>query len=711
MIFPSLRINLYTLTRAICISVMLYLSGFGFAQSVDQEGRIQLSETEKAYLAALGPVKMCVDPDWAPYEYITPAGEHAGIGADLIRLIARRAGITLELIPTASWDETIEFSKTGKCHILSMLNQTNDRENWLIFTSPYFIDYNVFITREEHPVITNPAKLVDKTVVLPTGTSIEEKLRRDYPNLNIILVASERDAFEMVSQRNADMTLRSLMLAAYTIRKEGLFTLKISGQLPEYTNRLRIGVNSDYPILRDILDRAVKSITPEEVKAVVNRHVTVEIRTGTDYKLIFSIVGVFLIVLILGTIWNYQLRKLNTKLREQRHELLELSRQLTDDIAARKIAEESLRESEERLTALIADLPGMVYRCDFDTDYTMKFVSQGCIPLTGYQPEELINNSAISFAEIMEPSSRERTFRIWEEQLAKRAQVEVEYEIRHANGEIKWVWERGHGVFAADGRVKYLEGFIIDITERKMAVDAIHKKNLELNLANSEKDKFFSIIAHDLKSPFNSILGFSELLLEQVKNNDYRGLGMYADNINSSAERAVNLLGNLMTWSQSQTGRILFRPENFEVHELIDEVSESLEGPARQKDISFSVSVPDGLEVFADRQMLGTVLRNLLNNAIKYSFAGGQIFISAEKLISVVRLSVSDRGIGIPEHQVETLFSISETHSTPGTRNESGSGLGLILCKEFVGKHHGKIWAESAPGQGSTFFVELPDLS
>jgi len=706
---PAAKTNLYAITLTVIISLMIYPGLIGHAGANEPESRIQLSEIEKTYLAALGDVKMCVDPDWAPYEYITSAGEHAGIGADLIRLIARRAGIKIRIIPTASWDETIDYSKAGKCHILSMLNQTPDRENWLLFTAPYFIDYNVFITREEHPLITNPAKLINKTVVLPTGTSIEEKLRRDYPNLTIILVASEAEAFEMVAQRKADMTMRPLMLAAYTIRKDGLFILKISGQLPEYTNRLRIGVSREYPILRDILDRAVRTITPEEVQAVINRHVTVEIQAATDYKLIARIVGFFLLVLVMGLGWNYQLRSLNRQLKAKQQELLELSRELTDDIAARTRAEESLRESEERLTALIADLPGMVYRCNYDQDYTMKFVSQGCIPLTGYKPEDFINNSLISFADIMVPESRDRIYRIWEEKLSKREQVEVEYEIVHANGKIRWVWERGHGVYASDGHVKYLEGFISDITERKMADDAIRKKNDELKQANSEKDKFFSIIAHDLKSPFNSILGFSELLLEQLKNNDYRGLDIYAGNINQSAERAVNLLGNLMTWSQSQTGRIRFNPEIVLLRELAEEVTKDLEGPVRQKEIRCMVNVPDRLEVFGDRQMLGTVLRNLVNNAIKYSFAGGAIFISGEKLISHVRISVSDRGVGIPKNLQHSLFRVSEAYSAPGTRNESGSGLGLILCKEFVDKHHGNIWAESEPGQGSTFFVELPD--
>lgn len=669
---------------------------------------IELSQEEKEYLAQLKKVRICFDPDWEPFESLNKDGEYVGIGADLLSLIAERAGISIELKKTNDWDESLEFSRIGKCQIITLLNQTPEREKWLIFTDPYFTDHNVFITREEHDFISNPALLTNATIVLPTGTSVEERIRADYPNLNIILVENERDAINMVSEKKADMTLRSLTLAAYTIRKQGLFNLKIAGQLPEYTNQLRLGIIQDEPILRDILNKAIHTLTAEEVQQIVNNHISIQMQTGKDYTMAIRIAIISAILLCIGLLWTYQLQRLNKKLASKQQELVQLSRTLQQDIMARKKVEEALRQSEERLSALISDLPGMVYRCKFDREYTMKYVSQGCEPLTGYPPSAFIDNNILSFNDIIHPACRERIFRIWETKLSEREQVEVEYRILHASGEERWVWERGHGVFGPHGEVLFLEGFITDITDRKNAESAIRITNEELKRINSEKDKFFSIIAHDLKNPFNSIIGFSELLSEQVKQQDYQGLDNYAKNILKSSQRVMDLLSNLMDWSSSQTGRMSFNPMIIEFRTILDQVLLLSEGTLIQKSINIEIKSPADLKVFADKDMLSTVMRNLLSNAIKFSRMGGTIEISADSNCENVRISVKDSGIGIAPYKLDKLFRFDISHSSPGTLNEKGNGLGLILCKEFIGKHSGEIWVESKENEGSTFSFSLP---
>ena len=193
---------------------------------------VELTSQERDYLQKLGPIKVCVDPDWAPFETLSTKGEYVGIGADLLFLVAQRLGMNIEVLKTKDWDETMLASKAGKCQMMSFLNQTPARDKWLIFTEPHFSDPNVFITREEHPFIADPNDLVDKTIVFPEGTAMEEKIRKAYPNLKVITVPTEMDAFKLVSDKKADMTMRSLIVAAYTIKKEGFFNLKISGQLP-----------------------------------------------------------------------------------------------------------------------------------------------------------------------------------------------------------------------------------------------------------------------------------------------------------------------------------------------------------------------------------------------------------------------------------------------------------------------------------------------
>lgn len=248
---------------------------------------------------------------------------------------------------------------------------------------------------------------------------------------------------------------------------------------------------------------------------------------------------------------------------------------------------------------------------------------------------------------------------------------------------------------------------------------AIYKKSTEAELKkytaemvqlNAEKDKFFSIIAHDLKSPFNSIIGFSDLLVEHVGKKDYDRIEKYAEIIHKSSNIAMDLLMNLMEWSQSQTGRLEFNPEYFELGELIKDTELLLGTAVEQKSISLTNNVPSYAPVFADKKMISTVLRNLISNAIKFTYPDGEIIISTKKNQGKLTVSVSDNGVGIPKAYIKKIFRIDENYTTSGTNEEKGTGLGLILCKEFIKKHGGEIWVESEEGIGTTFYFTLPNV-
>jgi len=245
----------------------------------------------------------------------------------------------------------------------------------------------------------------------------------------------------------------------------------------------------------------------------------------------------------------------------------------------------------------------------------------------------------------------------------------------------------------------------IQIKEQNLEIE---NKNKELKEINLTKDKFFSIIAHDLKSPFNSIIGFSELLVEQISENDLEGIDKYANIIFKSSNRAMNLIMNLMEWSRSQTGRMNFNPEHYEIADLIKNVILVFTDIAKQKSIIITNEKLCNSSVYADKAMISTILRNLISNAIKFTISGGKIIISAEEKQNEVMITVSDTGVGIPKNSINKLFRIDENYSTPGTKNEEGTGLGLILCKEFTEKHNGKIWVESELGKGSKFKFTIP---
>ena len=273
-------------------------------------------------------VRLAVDPDWYPYEFINETGQYVGIASDLLSIIADRAGLHIEIVPTSSWSESVELAKDGSVDGLAFLNKTEVRQQYLIFTKPYFTDPNVIITREEHPYIADPASLSNESVALPAQTSVGERMRNDYPNLLQIIVESEEEAIALVEQRKAHMTVRSLTMAAHVIKDQGLFNLKIAGQLPGYENQLRIGLRKDLDHVVVLLDEAIDTLTREEVTRVVNEYVSINVQQGFDYRLFILVFLGFSCVLILVVLWLRYVQKLNQKLTVQRNTLAQLSKKL-----------------------------------------------------------------------------------------------------------------------------------------------------------------------------------------------------------------------------------------------------------------------------------------------------------------------------------------------------------------------------------------------
>jgi len=244
--------------------------------------------------------------------------------------------------------------------------------------------------------------------------------------------------------------------------------------------------------------------------------------------------------------------------------------------------------------------------------------------------------------------------------------------------------------------------------ELRMAEELLKASEIHLRELNATKDKFFSIISHDLRSPFSTIVGYSNLLVELIRCKDYEGIEEYAGIIRDSSWRVMDLLMNLFEWSSAQTGILVFNPEYVEIVALIKEATALFHDTAQQKSITITLDLPHNVTAFADKAMISTVLRNLISNAIKFTRPEGQIVISAKKNNNETRISVLDNGLGISENAIEKLFRIDESSSTKGTQNEMGNGLGLLLCKEFISKHGGEIWVKSEQGKGSEFHFTLP---
>jgi PAS domain S-box-containing protein len=265
----------------------------------------------------------------------------------------------------------------------------------------------------------------------------------------------------------------------------------------------------------------------------------------------------------------------------------------------------------------------------------------------------------------------------------------------------------------------YLEGIIpyagvkclvaaIDITARKRAEQELKESEIRLRELNATKDKFFSIIAHDLKSPFNSINGVSQFLLREFSGLAKSEIKDFIIQIQESASNSIRLLDNLLQWAESQTGIIGVLSERIDIEGIVSETIALMKPAADAKKIIITMSIQSGCMAKADNYMVRTIMRNLLGNAIKFTFTGGKIELSARQLENEVLISVADNGKGISNIDHEKLFKVDQKLIILGTANEKGSGLGLVLCKEFVEKQGGKIWAKSELGKGFEILFTLP---
>lgn len=375
------------------------------------------------------------------------------------------------------------------------------------------------------------------------------------------------------------------------------------------------------------------------------------------------------------------------------------------ETSERKQAELVLKEREDRFRQLIKNSFDMIIL--IDSDGIQHYVSESCVKILGYKAEELTGFHV--FEKMIHPEDQESAQKAFLSIIENKSTGGTQYRHLHKDG--SWVYLEAYGTNQIDNpAIKAIVLNVRDVTERKREEHIIKDNEIRLKELNSTKDKFFSIIAHDLKSPFNGILGFSELLIKRVRKSDYKGVDRYAEIINMSSKKAMELLSNLMEWSRSQTGRLEFNPEFIDVVELINSVTELLKTVAENKSINITLNIPHNLILNADKAMIETVLRNIISNAIKFTQKKGVVIISAEEKENIFLVTVKDNGIGIEKDNLEKLFRIDGGFSSSGTENEQGTGLGLILCKDFIEKHNGEIWVESELEKGSIFYFTLPKI-
>lgn len=378
------------------------------------------------------------------------------------------------------------------------------------------------------------------------------------------------------------------------------------------------------------------------------------------------------------------------------------------DITERKLAEEALLYRKQQYDDLVAKIPVGVYILHTKPDgaFALDYASPRMAQMLNLSVESLLDDNSTIFKAI-HPDDLDGFRTSNQDGIVKHQPFNWKGRIV-AEGNVKWMHFRSTPEPLENGDMLW-HGLIVDITEQVMAEQEISLKNEELSTLIAEKDKFFSILAHDLRSPFTAILGFSQILEEDLPTMEFDQIKRISSVLRNSAFSAFSLLENLLEWSLMKRGSTNYKPEAFLLRPKIEESLRSVVELARKKWIDFNVNIPEDLLVMADQNMMGSIIRNLASNAIKFTPKYGDIWFSARiNDDQNIEISVKDSGIGMNQKIMDNLFCNDEHINRKGTEGEISSGLGLIICKEFVVKHGGLIWAESEEGKGSTFYFTLP---
>jgi PAS domain S-box-containing protein len=368
------------------------------------------------------------------------------------------------------------------------------------------------------------------------------------------------------------------------------------------------------------------------------------------------------------------------------------------DITDKKIAEHELR----KLSLAVEQSPDTIIITD--TNGNIEYVNPKTVEITGYTFEELRGKNP-SILKSGETSQDE--YKILWKTIKSGKQWTGTFHNKRKDGSLYWESASVTPILDAKGKITNYLAIKEDITEQKKAQDELVASEAKLKEANATKDKLFSIIAHDLRGPIGSFLPVLEMLTQEddLDEDDRNAL---MDGLLQASKTAFSLLENLLNWARSQSNGIELKPDHFNVNEIINHNVDLLSTTAAQKAIKIAVKTEDGLTAFADQDSINLVIRNLLSNAIKFTRNQGAITISAYNKEQQVVITVEDNGVGINQEVMAKLFSINSSHTSSGTNQEKGSGLGLVLCKDFVEKNGGEIRVESVLGEGSRFIFTIP---
>lgn len=645
---------------------------------------IPLSEKEKAWLKALPPLRLGVDPSYAPFSLLSGQGEAEGLSLDYVREIAAELGIRLTQVPSENWTGTVERVRRGEVDLVAAINPQSATFPYLEPSVPY-LDFPIMIvTREGSPTVAGRDDLAGKRVL---GNVTREPVRRllaRIPNVQAIPVDTEVEGMRRLAAGEGDAFLGNLASVDYHIRASFLGQLKVAAPAGE-NEAIAIGVRRDLSPLMPLVNRVLVNLSTHRQQEIRNTWFASHYVVGPTWHEIASRVLPFVAVLLVSLIaisYAYLNLRRETRRRER---------------------------TERRLAEVTAHVPAVVYEAVRGTDgaYAMTYVGGDPQSILGMEPGELLAGGTTMLAPVPD-EDREKLREAFERSARELTPLHVTVRAQ-VDGRVRYLSSDAVPLAAADGSVRW-NGYWVDVTAQELAARGLAHARDEAEAATRAKSDFLATISHEIRTPMNGVIGLLDVLERTHLDEGQRKM---VSTIEHSAEALLHILDDVLDFSKIEAGHLTFDAQPADLRAIVEGAVAILAAQAEAKGLSLRVGFDGALApaVFVDDGRLRQVLLNLLGNAIKFTASGEvAVEVHADQTHGArqrIRIVVTDTGIGIHAAKLRHVFAPFSQAESSTTRRFGGTGLGLSISRRLIERMGGHISLESEPGRGTTVSVTL----